>query len=59
MRELPDIEHHRRVAERHAAGKTVRAIHVGDPAVVRNTTPQGLSRAVTGATLATPRWTGK
>lgn len=59
MPELPDVEHHRRTAERHVSGRTIRAVHTGDPAVLRNTSPQGLGRAVTGAEVGEPRRTGK
>lgn len=59
MPELPEVETYRRTAERHVTGRRIRAVHTVDPAMLRNTTPQGLGRAVTGATLDTPRRTGK
>ncbi len=51
MPELPDVEAQRRVAQRHAVGGTVAAVSCTDAQILRNTTPQGLGRALAGATI--------
>jgi formamidopyrimidine-DNA glycosylase len=58
MPELPDVEGFRREFVRHAAGKQVRGVHA-DPTIVRNTTPQGLGRALHGRRFDDPRRHGK
>jgi formamidopyrimidine-DNA glycosylase len=57
--ELPDVEGFRRYLVRHGAGKRIERVEVGDPAIVRNTTPQGLGRALTGQRFTRPRRHGK
>lgn len=55
--ELPDVEGHARFWRKHAAGHTVRRVRVTDDDVLRNTTRQGLGRALAGRRLADPvRW---
>ncbi len=58
MPELPDVEGFRRFYDRHAAGKTVRALR-GDASVMRNVTPQALGRALAGRRLGRARRHGK
>ncbi len=48
MPELPDVEGFRRTFNRHAAGKRVSAVRGVDRSMLRNTSPQGLSRALKG-----------
>lgn len=59
MPELPEVETYRRTAARFAHGRRVESVHCDDPLLLRNTSPQGLGRAVTGATFGAPRRTGK
>ncbi len=54
MPELPDVEGWRRYAARYAQGRRVRAVRVRDDAVLRNTSPQGLGRALKGSRLGAP-----
>jgi formamidopyrimidine-DNA glycosylase len=56
--ELPDVEGFRRTFIRHAAGKTVQALMV-DTNAARNTTAQGLGRALKHRTFADPTRRGK
>src|SRR6266508_163604 len=58
MPELPDVEAYRKFFRAHAMGRTVRSLSV-DPTVVRNTTPQGLSRALRGRRFEEPDRLGK
>lgn len=48
MPELPDVEGFRRRLARHALGKPVRSVEVIDRDLLRNTTPQGVGRALRG-----------
>jgi formamidopyrimidine-DNA glycosylase len=59
MPELPDVEGFRRYLSRHASGKRVRGVRVPAPDILRNTSPQGLSRALKGRTLEKPERLGK
>lgn len=59
MPELPDVEAQRRVAARHALGRTVRSTRCRDRQVLRNTTPQGFGRALADATLTAAERHGK
>jgi formamidopyrimidine-DNA glycosylase len=59
MPELPDVEGFRRYMARHASGKRITGVRVPRPAILRNTTPQGLSRALKGGTLSRPSRHGK
>lgn len=58
MPELPDVEGYRRTFRRHAAGKRVRRLEA-EADIVRNSTPQGLGRALTGRRFDHPRRHGK
>jgi formamidopyrimidine-DNA glycosylase len=58
MPELPDVEAYRKFFRAHAMGRTVRSLSA-DPTVVRNTTPQGLSRALRGRRFEEPDRLGK
>jgi len=57
--ELPDVEGFRRVLTAHAVGRPVERVRVDDPGVLRNTTPQGLGRALRDRRFAEPRRHGK
>jgi formamidopyrimidine-DNA glycosylase len=57
--ELPDVEGFRRYFARHAAGHRVKAVRVRDRPLVRNTSPQGLGRALTGHRFSKPLRHGK
>ncbi|MFN2543666.1 MAG: Fpg/Nei family DNA glycosylase [Actinomycetota bacterium] len=59
MPELPDVESYRRFFSRHAAGRTVRRTVVPDPAILRNTDPQTLDRALKGRRFEEPERVGK
>lgn len=59
MPELPEVETARRVAERRLVGKVVVGIECDDPRLLRSTSPQGLGRAVSGATVVAAERTGK
>lgn len=59
MPELPDVEGYRRYFTRHAAGKRIRSVEVRAADVVRNTSPQGLGRALRGRSFGRPRRHGK
>jgi formamidopyrimidine-DNA glycosylase len=59
MPELPDVEGFRRFLARHASGHRIEEVSVPNPAILRNTTPQGIGRALSGRTLARPRRIGK
>lgn len=56
--ELPDVEGFRRFFRRHAAGRRVERVRA-QREILRNTTPQGLGRALTGHRFDTPRRCGK
>lgn len=59
MPELPDVEHWRRFAARHATGHGVERVEVHDRGVLRNTSPQGLGRALSGQRVPEPERRGK
>lgn len=58
MPELPDVEGYRRFFRRHGAGKRVTRVEA-EKEILRNTTPQGLGRALTGERLENPERHGK
>ena len=58
MPELPDVDGFRRVLAR-AKGKPIESVDVLDRAMLRNSTPQALGRAVGGARFREPRRHGK
>lgn len=58
MPELADVEGFRRVASRRA-GRRIGSVSVPEPVVLRNTSPQGLGRALKGRVLGKPRRHGK
>jgi formamidopyrimidine-DNA glycosylase len=57
--ELPDVEGFRREFERHAAGKTVRAVHGVDSLMLHGSSPQALGRSLKNRRFARPRRHGK
>ena len=59
MPELPDVEGFKRYFTRHASGRRVEGVDVRAADIVRNATPQGLGRALTGRRLMKPRRHGK
>lgn len=59
MPELPDVEGWRRHLTEHASGQRVRRVEVPDATVLRNTTPQGLGRALKDQRLGEPWRHGK
>ncbi len=59
MPELPDVEAFRRFFERHGSGQRIERVTVPSPDVLRNTTPQGLGRALHRRRFGTPRRHGK
>jgi formamidopyrimidine-DNA glycosylase len=59
MPELPDVEGFRRYMSRHASGRRVKGVRVPAADVVRNTSAQGLARALKGRKLSKPRRHGK
>lgn len=59
MPELPDVEGFRRYLARHATGQQLLHVHIPDPPIVRNRSPQALGRALRGARFATPARHGK
>jgi formamidopyrimidine-DNA glycosylase len=55
--ELPDVEGFRETLARHARGRRIERVEVADSGVLRNTTPQGLGRALKGRRFSDPsRW---
>jgi formamidopyrimidine-DNA glycosylase len=58
MPELPDVEGYRRLLEA-AEGRRVRRVRAADAAVLRNTTPSGLGRALHGRRFRRPERRGK
>ena len=58
MPELPDVEGFRRYLRRHAEGRRIERVRA-DPDIVRNTSPRGLGRALTGGRVGAPRRHGK
>jgi formamidopyrimidine-DNA glycosylase len=59
MPELSDVEGFRRYFARFAAGRRVESVAVADPMLARNTSPQGLGRALAGRRFAAPDRHGK
>lgn len=59
MPELPDVEGFRRFFAEQAAGARVERVSAPAPDVVRNTTPQGLGRALRGRRFGEPARHGK
>lgn len=59
MPELPDVEGFRRVAAAHGTRQRVAGVSVPGPDMLRNTSPQGLGRALKRRRLAEPRRHGK
>lgn len=59
MPELADVEGWRRYVARFARGRRVRGVSAPDPSVLRNTSPQGLGRALAGHRLGAPERRGK
>jgi formamidopyrimidine-DNA glycosylase len=51
MPELPDVEGFRRYFNRHAAGRRVERVEVLDRTMLRNSSPQGVGRALGGRDL--------
>lgn len=59
MPELPDVEGQRRYLARYGSGHRIESVRVLDSESLRNTSPQGLGRAIKGGRLADPRRHGK
>lgn len=59
MPELPDVERHRRLAERTVAGARLEAVEVPDPELLVGTSPQGIGRSLSGRVLDPPQRVGK
>lgn len=59
MPELPDVEGFRRTFDRYATGKRLRAVRGIDASMLRNTSPQGLARALKGKRFQSPERQGK
>ena len=59
MPELPDVEGFRRTFDRYATGKRLRAVRGIDASMLRNTSPQGLARALNGKRFQRPERQGK
>ena len=57
--ELPDVEGWKRYAARYAEGQRVRRVRVPDKQVLRNISPRGLARALSGQRLGHPERYGK
>jgi formamidopyrimidine-DNA glycosylase len=57
--ELPDVEGFRRYFSRHAAGERVERVEVLDRTMVRNSSAQGVRRALGGRRFEKPRRRGK
>ena len=57
--ELPDVEGFRRTFARHAKGKRVHRLRAVDRGMLRNSSPAGLGRALSGRRFASPRRHGK
>lgn len=58
MPELPDVEGWRRFFDRHARGKRIKGVS-GESEIVRNSSPQGLGRALKDRRFEKPRRHGK
>jgi formamidopyrimidine-DNA glycosylase len=59
MPELPDVEGFRRVLADNAVGRPIERVEARDPAMLRNTTPQALGRALNGRSFERPNRHGK
>ncbi len=59
MPELPEVEAYRRFFAEHAEGRTVLAVDVLDPAIVRNAAPGDVGGALTGRRFEEPGRHGK
>ncbi len=59
MPELPDVEAFRRYLVEHATGHRIERVTAPDADVIRNTTPQGLGRAMKHRRFAEPERHGK
>lgn len=59
MPELPDVEALRRYVAAHATGRTIERVEAPGADVIRNTTPQGLGRALKGRRFSEPDRHGK
>lgn len=59
MPELPDVEGFKRYFARYAAGRQVESISAPARAILRNTTPQAVGRALRGKRLERPERRGK
>jgi formamidopyrimidine-DNA glycosylase len=59
MPELPDVEGYRRYLSRFARGKQIRAVEAPAPDMLRNSSPQGMGRALSGRAFGRPRRHGK
>jgi formamidopyrimidine-DNA glycosylase len=59
MPELPDVEASRRYLAEHAAGQRIERVDAPDPDLLRNTTPQGMGRALSGRRFTEPERHGK
>lgn len=59
MPELPDVEGFRRTWARHVAGARLERVRTPSPELLRNTSPQGLGRALHGRAFGAPRRHGK
>jgi formamidopyrimidine-DNA glycosylase len=57
--ELPDVEGFRRYFGRYAMGQRIEAVEVPAPDVLRNTTPQGLGKALAGHRFTATERRGK
>ena len=59
MPELPDVDGFRRVLAEHGAGRRIEDVEVTDTGVLRDTTPDELSRALRGRCFVDPARHGK
>jgi formamidopyrimidine-DNA glycosylase len=57
--ELSDVEGFRRYLTRYGADRRIESVSAEDPAMVRNSTPQSLGRALKGRRFRSPRRHGK
>lgn len=59
MPELPDVEDLRRRMAEHATGQRIERVEAPDAEILRNTSPQGLGRSISGSRFGTPERHGK
>lgn len=59
MPELADVEGYSRYLSRHAKGKRLTRVEAPSPDMIRNTSPAGLGRALSGKRFEAPRRHGK